>query len=108
MHVDLRAKARQLLIRAGARLSTKRLHDASTVLSLIGNVLWFVLAGFWIALGHLFVALLLAITIIGIPFAIAHLKLARISVWPFGYSFVSASMAGSSRVVVGVETLGSG
>jgi uncharacterized membrane protein YccF (DUF307 family) len=48
------------------------------------------------------------VTIIGIPFAIAHLKLARISVWPFGHSIVSASMAGSSRVVVGVQPLGSG
>jgi uncharacterized membrane protein YccF (DUF307 family) len=83
-----------------------RRADAGTVLSLIGNVIWFVLAGFWIAIGHLFMALLLTITIIGIPFAIAHLKLARISLWPFGYTIVMASAADPSSVVVGVQPLG--
>jgi uncharacterized membrane protein YccF (DUF307 family) len=80
--------------------------DAGTVVSLIGNVIWFVFAGLWIALGHVFVALLLTITIIGIPFAIAHLKLARIAVWPFGYSIVPAATADPAAVVVGVEPLG--
>jgi uncharacterized membrane protein YccF (DUF307 family) len=46
-------------------------------LGTIGNVLWLVLAGWWLALGHVITAIGLAITIIGIPFAWAHLKLAR-------------------------------
>jgi uncharacterized membrane protein YccF (DUF307 family) len=57
--------------------------------ALIGNVVWFVLAGWWLALGHLLTALLLAITIVGIPFAWAHLKLAGISLWPVGRDVVS-------------------
>jgi len=53
-------------------------------LSFIGNIVWFVLAGWWLALGHLFMALGLALTIIGIPFAWAHLKLAALSLAPVG------------------------
>ena len=51
---------------------------------MIGNIVWFVLAGWWLALGHLITAVLLAITIIGIPFAWAHLKLAGLALWPIG------------------------
>ncbi len=58
-------------------------------LGLIGNLIWFVLAGWWLALGHLITAFLLALTIIGIPFAWAHLKLAGISLWPVGRDIVS-------------------
>jgi uncharacterized membrane protein YccF (DUF307 family) len=53
-------------------------------LGLLGNVIWLVLAGWWLALGHLVAAILLAITIIGLPFAWAHLKLAGIALWPIG------------------------
>jgi uncharacterized membrane protein YccF (DUF307 family) len=53
-------------------------------LGTIGNLIWLVLAGWWLALGHLVFAALLAITIIGIPFAWAHLKLARLALWPIG------------------------
>jgi len=58
--------------------------------SLIGNIIWFVLAGWWLALGHLITAILLAVTIIGIPFAWAHLKLAGIALWPIGKVIVPA------------------
>ncbi len=57
--------------------------------ALIGNLIWFVLAGWWLALGHLVTAVVLAVTIIGIPFAWAHLKLAGISLWPVGRDVVS-------------------
>ncbi len=53
-------------------------------LGTLGNIIWFVLAGWWLALGHLFAALGLAITIIGLPFAWAHLKLAGFALWPIG------------------------
>ena len=59
-------------------------------LGFLGNIIWFVLAGWWLALGHLLTALLLAITIIGIPFAWAHLKLAGLALWPVGKVIVPA------------------
>jgi uncharacterized membrane protein YccF (DUF307 family) len=62
-------------------------------LGLIGNVIWLVLAGWWLALGHLITAVLLAVTIIGIPFAWAHLKLAGIALWPVGKMIVPADDA---------------
>ena len=57
---------------------------------LFGNIVWLVLAGWWLALGHLIAAFVLAITIIGIPFAWAHLKLAGIALWPIGKMIVDA------------------
>ena len=59
-------------------------------LGLLGNIVWLVLAGWWLALGHVIVAVLLAVTIIGIPFAWAHLKLAGIALWPIGKTIVPA------------------
>jgi uncharacterized membrane protein YccF (DUF307 family) len=59
-------------------------------LGVIGNLIWLVLAGWWLALGHLITAAFLAITIIGIPFAWAHLKLARLALWPIGKIVVPA------------------
>jgi uncharacterized membrane protein YccF (DUF307 family) len=56
----------------------------------IGNIVWLVLAGWWLALGHLLTAILWAVTIVGIPFAWAHLKLAGIALWPIGKMIVDA------------------
>ena len=50
----------------------------------VGNVLWVIFAGWWSALEWLLLAALLAITIIGLPFARQCLKLARFTLWPFG------------------------
>jgi len=58
-------------------------------LGLIGNIIWFIFAGLWLALGHLASALLCFITIIGIPFGIQHLKLAGIAIAPIGKTIVS-------------------
>src|SRR5436853_672689 len=44
-------------------------------LGMLGNIIWLVLAGWWLALGHGIIAILLAVTLIGIPFAWAHLQL---------------------------------
>jgi uncharacterized membrane protein YccF (DUF307 family) len=57
---------------------------------MLGNIVWLVLAGWWLALGHLITAFLLAVTIIGIPFAWAHLKLAGVALWPIGKMIVDA------------------
>lgn len=66
-------------------------------LGFIGNVIWFLLAGWWLALGHVFAAIGLAITIIGLPFAWAHLKLAGYALWPIGRTVVSSDVRGGYR-----------
>ena len=58
-------------------------------LGTIGNVIWFVFAGWWLALAHLSLAVTLAFTIIGIPFAWAHVKLAMASLFPVGKTVVA-------------------
>lgn len=58
-------------------------------LGFIGNIIWFICAGFWLAIGHLVSAVACFVTIIGIPFAIQHLKLAVISLAPVGKTVVS-------------------
>jgi uncharacterized membrane protein YccF (DUF307 family) len=59
-------------------------------LGMIGNLIWLVLAGWWLALGHILTAVIWAVTIIGIPFAWAHFKLAGIALWPIGREIVPA------------------
>jgi uncharacterized membrane protein YccF (DUF307 family) len=56
--------------------------------SLLLNILWLVLAGWWLALHHLVLAVGLAVTIIGIPFAWQHLKLAALALAPVGRAVV--------------------
>ncbi len=58
--------------------------------SLILNIIWIVLAGWWLALHHLVLAVALAVTIIGIPFAWQHLKLAALSLAPVGAAVADA------------------
>lgn len=58
-------------------------------LGFIGNVIWLLLAGWWLALAHVITAVMLAISIIGIPFAWAHLKLAGLALWPVGKAIVA-------------------
>jgi uncharacterized membrane protein YccF (DUF307 family) len=59
--------------------------------SVIGNIIWLLLAGWWLALGHIITAFFLAITIIGIPLAAANVKLVPVALWPFGREIVPAS-----------------
>lgn len=61
---------------------------ATGCLSTIFNVIWIVIGGVWIALTHLFFGILLAITIIGLPFARQHFKLMSLSFTPFGKEIV--------------------
>ena len=67
--------------------------EAGKVLSLIGNIVWIIFGGLWLALGHLILALVLAVTIIGIPFAVQHLKLAHLSLTPYGKTIVTLRAA---------------
>lgn len=64
----------------------------------IGNILWFILAGIWLALGYALAGLVLCITIIGIPFGIQALKLAQFSLWPFGRDVQRAPEGGCLEV----------
>lgn len=56
----------------------------------LGNVVWFIVAGWWLALGHIISAIAQAITIIGIPLAIANLKLVPVALFPLGHEIVPA------------------
>ncbi len=58
-------------------------------LGTLGNVIWFVLAGWWLAIGHIAAAIGLAVTIIGIPFAWQHVKLAIASLFPVGKTVIA-------------------
>ncbi|MCT1955040.1 YccF domain-containing protein [Dermabacter hominis] len=62
----------------------------------LGNVVWFLIAGLWLAAGHVMTALAQAVTIIGLPLAWANLKLIPITCFPFGKEIVTT---GDSRVI---------
>ena len=66
-------------------------------LGLVGNVIWFILAGIWLAIAHLAVGIACFITIIGIPFGWAHFKLVEISLAPIGKVIVSKEVAEEAR-----------
>ncbi len=66
-------------------------------LGTVGNILWFVFAGVWLAIGHVISAVLCFVTIIGIPFGFAHLKLAGCALAPVGKTIVDADVAASAR-----------
>ena len=69
-----------------------RRSDAG-VASVIGNVIWFLLAGWWLALGHLITGIAMCITIIGIPLGLANFNLIPVSLTPFGREIVPVSAA---------------
>ena len=67
-------------------------------LGLLGNVIWFVCAGIWLAIGHVVSAAACFVTIIGIPFGIQHFKLALIALAPIGKTIVSKEIAAASEL----------
>ena len=67
-------------------------------MGMIGNIIWLVLAGWWLALAHVVTAIMLALTLIGIPFAWAHLKLAGLALWPIGKTIVSVDVLQRPRL----------
>jgi uncharacterized membrane protein YccF (DUF307 family) len=58
--------------------------------SVLGNIIWFIFAGLWLALGHVVTGIALCITIIGIPLGIANFKLIPVSLMPLGKEIVDA------------------
>jgi uncharacterized membrane protein YccF (DUF307 family) len=68
--------------------------------SLIGNILWLLLAGWWVALAHLITGVLLCLTVIGIPLGLGNFKLIPVSLWPFGREIVPIDDAGAGEAVI--------
>jgi uncharacterized membrane protein YccF (DUF307 family) len=68
--------------------------------SAIGNVLWFVLSGIWLAIGHAITGVLLCLTVIGIPLGLANFKLIPVSLFPLGKDIVPASSVDAAWVAV--------
>ena len=85
-----------------SRKDLSKQDDIGTgALGFLGNVIWFIFAGVWLAFGHLLSALLCFITIIGIPFGYQHLKLAGLALMPIGKTIVdkdTAATAGYSGI----------
>lgn len=73
--------------------------DADVALSTLGNAIWFVTAGLWLALGHVVTGLLLMVTIIGFPLGVASMKMAGLALFPFGKQVVSGDEVGA-RILV--------
>lgn len=77
--------------------------------STIGNLVWFLIAGWWLALLHVVFGIMLAITVIGIPFAVANFKLAGLALTPYGKDIVEARFAHGEDVMVATpQPLGAG
>jgi len=64
--------------------------------STLGNILWFVLCGWWLALGHLLTGVVLCLTIIGIPLGLANFRLLTVSLRPFGRQIVTSEQAAAA------------
>jgi len=68
-------------------------RPSAGVASVVGNVLWVILFGWWLALGHLISGIALALTIIGIPLAVASFKIIPITLLPLGVRIVPVDRA---------------
>jgi uncharacterized membrane protein YccF (DUF307 family) len=90
-------------------ISRRELHQVDDIgtgaLGTIGNVIWFIFAGLWLALGHIACAIANFVTIIGIPFGIQHLKLAGIALAPIGKTVVTKEVAAAARAAAATSTV---
>jgi uncharacterized membrane protein YccF (DUF307 family) len=90
-------------------ISRRELHQADDIgtgaLGTIGNLIWFIFAGVWLALGHVACAIANFVTIIGIPFGIQHLKLAGIALAPIGKTVVTKGVAAAARAAAATATV---
>lgn len=73
---------------------------APTGAGTIGNIIWFVVAGLWLAVGHIITAVAQGVTIIGLPLAWANLKLIPVTCFPFGKEVVASSDRNAAMVPV--------
>lgn len=83
-------------------------QDGDAALGCIGNAIWFVTSGVWLALGHLFAGVVLCVTVIGIPFGIASFRMAGLALAPFGKQVIARSQlpVGARVVFAAPEALG--
>jgi uncharacterized membrane protein YccF (DUF307 family) len=79
------------------RLLTGREDIGTGPLGTIGNIIWLLILGIPLAIGHVAAAIACAVTIIGLPFAWQHIKLAAISLWPIGTEVVDVEIAEEAR-----------
>ena len=81
-------------------------------LRILLNLLWIILGGLIMALGWAFAGVLMAITIIGLPWVPACFRIARFTLWPFGYQAVAREqqyhLADIGRLVAGIRTSDTG
>lgn len=80
----------------GREVVTRR---TSGVGSILGNILWVVLAGWWLAIGHIVSGIVLCITIIGIPMGIADFKMVPVSLMPLGKEIVPTRQGAFDRTL---------
>lgn len=85
--------------------SVVRREGSSDFWSLVGNIVWILLEGWWLALIHLAIAAIFFITIVGIPFAVANVKFARLAFAPFGLRIADQVDPGTVPVL-SVDQLG--
>lgn len=77
------------------RRITQQKKDIGTgTLGTLGNVIWFIFGGIWLAIGHISAGLILCVTIIGIPFGIQHFKIAGLALFPIGKEIVAVNKVG--------------
>ena len=89
-----------------SRKELKQKDDIGTGgLGVLGNIIWFIFAGFWLAIGHVVSALINFISIIGIPFGLQHLKLAGIALAPIGKTIVTKEVAAAARKATAEATV---
>jgi uncharacterized membrane protein YccF (DUF307 family) len=74
--------------------------------ALVGNIIWVILFGWWLALGHVLSAVAMAVTIIGIPLALADLKLIPVSLMPLGKDIVPVDQSRAASVGPGHDPIG--
>jgi uncharacterized membrane protein YccF (DUF307 family) len=88
-----------LQTRAPQKLAGSCLKAYSGVMRLLANILWFVLAGFWMALGYAVAAIVCFVLIITIPFGFAALRIGAFALWPFGRTIIRRPDAGGGSAI---------
>jgi uncharacterized membrane protein YccF (DUF307 family) len=83
----------------GAKVEATVSNTPGVDMRVVLNVLWLVLCGLWMFLAYLLVGVLWCITIIGIPFGIASLRIGVFALWPFGRTIVAKSGAGAGSAI---------
>lgn len=84
---------------------TNGVDIGTSVFGTVGNIVWFLLAGLWLAIAHVLAAVGCFLTIIGIPFGIQHLKFAGIALAPIGKTIVLKEVAEQARILNAQDTV---